>query len=112
MAFIKIHNNRQGVGSTPVTSDLIINLDEAQVVSHPGPWTLPDFNMLVGGVVFGCQVDISVHPGGITDADIYATLNTIIEKAAADPYHIPVLSGITQQSTGAEFPIVAFDTAP
>jgi hypothetical protein len=112
MAFIKIHNNRQGVGSSPVTSDLIINIDEAQTITHGAPWTLPDFEMLVDGATFGCAVDISVHPGAITDADIYATLNTIIEKAAADPYHIPVLSGITQQSTGAEFPIVAFDTTP
>jgi len=108
MAYIKIHNNRQGAGSTPVTSDLIINLDESQVVSHGGGFTLPDFEMLVDGATFGCAVDNSVHPGTITDADIYASLNAIIEKAAADPYHIPVLSGITQQSTGAEFPIVAF----
>ena len=98
MAFIKIHNNRQGVGSTPVTSDLIINLDEAQTITHGGGFTLPDFEMLVDTATFGVAVDISVYPGGITDADIYATLNAIIEKAAADPYHIPVLSGITQQS--------------
>jgi len=118
MALIKLHNNRQGVGSTPVAAEIIVDLDEPNVVAHGGGWTLPDFTMLVtnaagtSGQTLGAAVDITTAPGGITDADIYASLNAVVEAALADPYHIPVLRGIVQQSTGVEFPIVLFDTAP
>ena len=105
MALIKLHNNLQGVGSTPACSNTIVDIDVPVEISHPGGFALPDFRVLVttsAGASQPCDIRVQGAPG--TDEEIYDSLNAAVEAAVADPYAIPVVSGITD-TTGAEKPI-------
>lgn len=105
MALIKMHNNLSGVGSTPATSNTIIDIDVPVEISHPGGFSLPDFRVLVttsAGVSQNCDVRVQGAPG--TDEEIYDTLNAAIEASLADPHHIPVINGIIDND-GAVKPI-------
>ncbi len=114
MAYIKIKNNLNGVGSTvggvsiAGCTETIIDVDLTVLAVDN---TLPNFTVKVtnnaGTPTQDCDIDVT---GTITMADIYNTLNAAVEAGLADPYHIPTVSGIVDSDGG--FNPITVITAP